>query len=903
MVTMPDQGDRERQPDWREVRRVFEAVSELAEEQRKEALAAACGADLVLRAAVVSLLRSDHEAADSFLDPVRADQFAEQIDQQWANELLGTRIGAYQLQRLLGAGGMGIVFEAMQDDPRRAVALKVLRPGAVSEQAFQRFREESTVLARLQHPAVAQVIEAGLQQRSKDTLPWFAMVAIPGARDLLTFARERELPDESRLALFLAVCDGVYHGHMRGVINCDLKPSNLLVDEEGRPHIIDFGVARLTARQSEHDQQLPYVAAGTFRYMAPEQLGREPPDLRADVYALGVVLYELLCGQSPLDFADATSIEGCLRIVRDVPPVAPRESRRDLAIDLEWILLRALAKEPEDRYASVKELADDLNRYLRLLPVEAASGGRVYRTRKFLRRHRWPVAALLALSITVMVGAVGILINYQRAAEQGQRAGSLYRYLRDMLVEPFLEVADGDDVRFVDVVDRAAGQVDERFADVPLVRGELHILYGNIYGGLWKIDRSLEHMRAGLELRRATLAEDDPELIRILSDLADVLIRAGRNSEAEEILQEALDNKRVVMGERMRLALMVNLTTLYLDSMNLERAEPIAEAAFNLARAELMPDEPLRMTAESNWAAILEYSHEDHQAAAQLLERIVQSDLRGQRDRHPDLMRARMNLAVIYGRTGRMEDCAALLVAALSEQRRQLAPGHALTMTTLLNLAQVKELLRQLDDAEQLRRERLAVMRTSFAANAPAMLGAVRQHGAWLIKQDRSQEALQLWQEELARLDASVDRSAPAILKLRWETARLLLDLERTEAAIPALTAVLADHQRLPPSLERDENSEVIRSSLGRALQLHGQAAAAEPHLARARAWIEEHQPNAPGEALDVRIWHGRCLLDLKRFDEARRCLEAARDLLAGRADDPRRATVNDLLAECSRGG
>ena len=140
-------------------------------------------------------------------------------------------------------------------------------------------------------------------------------------------------------------------------------------------------------------------------------------------------------------------------------------------------------------------------------------------------------------------------------------------------------------------------------------------------------------------------------------------------------------------------------------------------------------------------------------------------------------------------------------------------------------------------------------------------------------------------------------------LKLRWETARLLLDLERTEAAIPALTAVLADHQRLPPSLERDENSEVIRSSLGRALQLHGQAAAAEPHLARARAWIEEHQPNAPGEALDVRIWHGRCLLDLKRFDEARRCLEAARDLLAGRADDPRRATVNDLLAECSRGG
>ena len=194
-------------------------------------------------------------------------------------------------------------------------------------------------------------------------------------------------------------------------------------------------------------------------------------------------------------------------------------------------------------------------------------------------------------------------------------------------------------------------------------------------------------------------------------------------------------------------------------------------------------------------------------------------------------------------------------------------------------------------------------MRTSFAANAPVLLGAVRQHGAWLIKHDRLQEALQLWQEELARLDASVDRTEPAILKLRWKVARLLLDLERTEAAIPALTAVLADHQKLPPSPERDENSEVIRSSLGRALQLEGQPAEAEPHLARARAWIEQRQPNAAGEALDVRIWHGRCLLDLERVDEARRCLEAVRDLLAGRADDPRQVTVNDLLAECNRGG
>ena len=724
---MAEEGRHQGRPDWKEVRRVFESVLTLPEERRESALDAACGADPALRAAVEDLLRSDREAARAFLDPVAPEELAERFDQQWASGLLGTRIGAYRLQRLIGVGGMGMVFEAMQDDPRRTVALKLLRPGAVSEQAFARFREESTLLGRLHHPAVLQVIEAGLHQGSEGAVPWFAMVAIPGAQDLLRFARERRLTEESRLRLFLEICDGVYHGHMRGVIHCDLKPSNLLVDEAGRVHIIDFGVARLSAGQGEPESQLPYVAGGTWSYMAPEQLDAEPPDLRADVYALGVVLYELLCGRAPLDFTGVTSNEDRARRVRETPPVAPRELVSELAPDLEWILLRALAKQPQERYPSVKELADDLDRYRCERPVDAAPGGRLYRAGKFLRRNRWSVSAALVLSLTAISGAVGIFTNYRKAAEEGRRASSLYRYLRDMLAEPFLEVADGDEVRYVDVVDRAAGQVDERFAEVPLVRGELHILYGNIYGGLWKIDRSLEHMRAGLELRSAALAENDPELIRILSDLADVLIRAGRNAEAEQILQQALSNERVAMSERARLALLVNLTTLYLDKMDLERAEPAAEEAFELGRSVMSPDEPLRMTAESNWAAILEYSRADHEAAARLLERIVRRDDRTRRDRHPDLMRARVNLAVVYGRMGRLEDCAVLLEEALTEERRKLAPGHALTLTTLLNLAQVKESLGSPDEAERLRCERLDTMRGSLASDAPALLGAVRQ--------------------------------------------------------------------------------------------------------------------------------------------------------------------------------
>ena len=895
---MAEEGRQRGRPDWKELRRIFESVSALPEERRESALDAACGADPALRAAVLDLLHSDREAAPSFLDPVAPEELAEHFDQQWADRLLGTRIGAYRLRSLLGVGGMGMVFEAIQDDPRRVVALKLLRPGAVSEQAFARFREESTLLGRLHHPAVLQVIEAGLHEDTEGVVPWFAMVAIPGAHDLLRFARERRLTEESRLRLFLEICDGVYHGHMRGVIHCDLKPSNLLVDEEGRAHIIDFGVARLTAGKGEFEGQLPYVAGGTWCYMAPEQLDAEPPDLRADVYALGVVLYELLCGRAPLDFTGVTSNEERARRVRETPPVPPREVVPELAPDLEWILLRALAKQPQERYPSVKELADDLGRYRRELPVDASPGGRLYRAGKFLRRNRWAVSAALVLSLTAISGAVGIFTSYRKAAEEGRRASSLYRYLRDMLAEPFLEVADGDEVRYVDVVDRAAGQVDERFADVPLVRGELHILYGNIYGGLWKLDRSLEHMRAGFELRRAALSEDDPEMVRILSDLADVLIRAGRHAEAEQILQQALSNERIAMKKRARLVLLVNLTTLYLDSMEFERAEPVAERAFELARSGLPPDGPLRMTAESNWAAILEYGRADHEAAARLLERIVSRDDRSRRDRHPDLMRARVNLAVVYGRTGRLEDCAALLEEALAEERRKLAPGHALTLTTLLNLAQVRESLGAPEEAERLRSERLELMRGSLAADAPALMVAVRLHGAWLVRRGRAREALQLWQEELEQHEAGAGKSEPALLKLRWETARLLLQLENTAEAVPALTAVLADHEALPPSAEREEDSEVIRFSLGRALQLEGRPEEAEPHLARARAWIEEHQPDATGEALDVRLWHGRCLMELERKEEARRCLRAVALLLADREGDPRRERVRRWLEE-----
>jgi tetratricopeptide (TPR) repeat protein len=882
---------------WEDVRRVFEDVASLDEHQREAALEAACAGDDLLRSTVEALLRADREVAESFLVPVSPEHLSETLDQGWAQGLIGTRISAYELRSLLGAGGMGLVFEAVQDDPRRTVALKVMRPGAVSDVAFARFREEAGVLGRLQHPAVAQVIEAGLERTAQGVVPWFAMVAIPDARDILTYAQEQGLDDASRVDLLLEVLAGVHHGHLRGVIHCDLKPSNLLVDGEGRPYVIDFGVARLES-PGEEGGASRRGPAGTWRYMAPEQLGEEPPDLRADVYSLGVVLYELLCQGAPLDFEGSTSVEERAEVVQFQPPVPPRRRRPDLPRDLERILLKALAKDPAERYGSVSALADDLVRERRGLPVEAAPASGLYRAGKFVRRNRRWVALVGVLALVGAFATVAVLTSYKEAAEsyrvaaeEGERASAVYGFLVKTLVEPFREAADGDDVRFVDVITRSAEEIDARFESMPRVRGELHVLYGNIYGGLWKNEPAVHHMRLGLELMRGELEPGDPELFRILSDLGDVLGRAGRTREATALFKEALDGPGRA-PDQTRLALLVNLSTLRLDQGDYDQAEPVAREAFDLARTILPDGHPLRLTAESNWAAVLEYGYDDHEGAIELLARVAEAVPRTPRDRHPDVVRAKVNLAVVYGRTGRLVECAELLEEALAEQRRVFSTGHPATMGALQNLAQVRQRLGDLEQAEALRLERLAAMRTTFAADDPVLLASVSYHGEWLIALERPEDALAFWLGDLELRGVHLDRASASMLKLRWRAALLQLELGRVQEAAVALAEVLEDHAALPPSPGRDEDTAVIRLQLGRALLLIERPEQAEPHLALARSWVEQHAPQDVGEALDARLLHGRALQLLERTEEARACLEAVDALLAERPDDPRAEQV-----------
>ena len=326
-----------------------------------------------------------------------------------AADTLRRMIGPYHIRHQIDAGGMGIVYEAVQEQPRRAVALKIMRRGLTSRSARRRFEYESQLLARLSHPGIAVVYEAGTHREHGEEFPFFAMEYIAGARHLTDYAREHGLDTQQRLRLMAEACDAVHHAHLKGIIHRDLKPANVLVGSTGIPKIIDFGIARaLDSDLAPVTQQTDVgQVIGTWQYMSPEQVSGDPRDLdaRSDVYALGLILFELLTGASPYDLS-GLSPSAAANVIRG--PAAPLSRHADAVLrgDLRRVVLRAIEKERDRRYASADALARDLRRVLANEPVEARSPTVTYlvgsATRRQVSRHPWISVAMLTVVATAV---------------------------------------------------------------------------------------------------------------------------------------------------------------------------------------------------------------------------------------------------------------------------------------------------------------------------------------------------------------------------------------------------------------------------------------------------------------------------------------------------------------------
>ena len=384
------------------IRAVFLAATRLPSGEREAFVERESGGDAALAAEVHELLRSHDDADESFI--AKSALAA-------AESLVGTprRIGSYVVRAKIGEGGMGAVFECVQENPRRVVAVKVLHPSIASDTTRHRFEREARLLARLHHPGIAQIFEAGEAETDFGRQPYFVMERVEGV-PITEYASRNGLDTAARLELFARVCDAVQHAHDRGVVHRDLKPANVLVDASGQPKVLDFGVARLLEREEQRFTSVitgEDLVLGTVPYLSPEQAsgGAREIDGRADVYSLGVVLYELLTGDLPFDVRARPAAEA-LRIVLDRDPTPLGTRSRALRGDVETILGKAMEKDRERRYATPAALAADVRRHLRSEPITARPPSAFYRARKFARRNRALVVGALATFVALAAGGI-----------------------------------------------------------------------------------------------------------------------------------------------------------------------------------------------------------------------------------------------------------------------------------------------------------------------------------------------------------------------------------------------------------------------------------------------------------------------------------------------------------------
>jgi tetratricopeptide (TPR) repeat protein/predicted Ser/Thr protein kinase len=412
-------------------------------------------------------------------------------------------IGHYRIIRLLGEGGMGAVYEAEQETPRRTVALKIIKPGFGSAAHLRRFEQEAHALGRLQHPGIAQIYEAGTADTGWGVQPYFAMEFIRG-KTLREYVRDRNLPIAHRLELVARIAEAVHHAHQRGLIHRDLKPGNIVVDETGQPKILDFGVARVTNSDIEATPQTDMgQLLGTLAYMSPEQVLADPEELdtRSDVYALGVMLYELLAGRLPYEI-NRTQIHEAIQTIRDTDPARLSSIQRIYSGDIETIVAKALEKDKNRRYASAADLAEDIRRYLANKPILARPPSAGYQLHKFYRRHKAGVigtAAALVLAVSSAVitwrGATGPTESVHLAvlpfASTAETKGVAAEIMRDAAAE----------------VSRIRGSSKIRFDRVRDTQKATHALQGAITteGGNIVVHASLTDTKSGTQLRDWTV--------------------------------------------------------------------------------------------------------------------------------------------------------------------------------------------------------------------------------------------------------------------------------------------------------------------------------------------------------------------------------------------------------------
>jgi serine/threonine-protein kinase len=822
---------------------LFEEMVELDAASRTGVIERRCGGDASLARELRALLQADGSSdSGSFL----AGVVGAEVQALASGDAVGQRLGPWRIVRHLAEGGMGTVYLGERADGAydAQAAVKLVRGGLPSPALDARFRAERQILAGLSHPGVARLFDGGT---TPDGTPYLVMELIEG-RSITEWCLERDLPVESRLRLFLKVCDAVAYAHRHLVAHRDLKPSNILVTEEGEPKLLDFGIAKLVDAMEEEGARATHtVRLMTPAYASPEQIAGRGAGVATDVYALGVLLYELLTGRLPIETKGLAAGALLRKVTGEVPPVASSvvtdpERRRRLQGDVDAVLSRALRKEPEERYSSVELLAGDVQRHLSGHPVLVRHDDWAYRTGRMLRRNAGAVSGgllmlLLMVSFTVnsLVQASRIAAERDRAEAQRASAERVSGFLEELLGEADPNVASGREVTAREVLDRGAARIVSGLDDDPGIRAALATVMGRVYRNLGEYEAAEPLLDSAVSLRSLAapgdplaLAESTLERGALAFDLGDYEAALARHTETLALLEEALPE------EDERIADALDWMAASLAALGrMEEAEEFARRTLAMYSAiHTAPHEAIAV-AQVNLADILRDRGAYDEALA-----LGQAAL-GQRreifgDVHLEVAHALNHLASTLHRSGRSAEAVPYVEEGLAIRHAIFPEPHPETAASLGNLSNILRGLGRLDDAERVRRESLAMLRAVFPDEHPYIAATTFSLGDLLLEAGNMSEAERVLLESTALHRATLSEGHPNLGHPLTALGRIYLGTDRPRRAEAVLREAYDARRRGLP--EGHWHVAASGLELGRALDLLGREAEAEMVLRESHA-------------------------------------------------------------------
>ncbi|HYV20527.1 MAG TPA: serine/threonine-protein kinase [Verrucomicrobiae bacterium] len=719
---------------WRRISRVLDEALEQPAEARRAHVERACASDPALRDEVIALLDRGERAGD-FLEgsPVSGvDTFSDPpgtVPPQ--EEATHETLGPYRLLRRIGHGGMGVVYLADRADGqfKKQVALKLVRRGFDTDEILERFRRERQILARLEHPHIAHLLDGGV---SPDGRPWFVMEHVEGV-PITAWCATHDASVEERLRLFADVCETVQYAHRNLVIHRDLKPSNILVDAQGQVKLLDFGIAKLLAEEGAEPERT-LTRAGlrpmTPGYCAPEQALDAPLTTAADVYSLGVVLHELLVGRRPVrpaagepgPHAAETTGAPAPPPSRAVDGADARSTRlrRRLRGDLDTIVLKALQPDPGRRYRTVEALSEDLDRHRRGLPIRAQRDTWGYRAGKFLSRHRVGTAAAVLVVLSLGVGMAGTLWQARQARREAAKAREVKDFTLKLFEGSDPHHAPGEDLSARDLVDRAARRVEAELRSQPEIQAEMMLMLGRIDLTLGLYDRARPLLDGALDRYRGLYGDQSVQAAATLNEIGGLLARKGEYDAAERTLRDALARYERLRGpDDAGLApILAELAEVLTEKGDLEGAEEAYRRALAINRRAL-GENHLEVSMSLSDLGSLMYNRGHYREAGDFFRQALRIREGRTSDLDYDTQIVRHNLGGILAAEGAFDEAEPLMRKVLEDRRRILGPDH---LDTAISLDVLGNLLRdrgEFAEADAMLHEVLEIRRKAQGPGSP----------------------------------------------------------------------------------------------------------------------------------------------------------------------------------------